>query len=219
MKQFAVIGCGQFGSSVALTLSGLGHEVMVVDTSEEIIDGIADQVAHAVVADITVDGTMRDLGIANFDVVIIGMSTSYQASIIATIAAKDLGVGTVVAKVRDMLQGRVLRKVGADKIIIPERDIGVRLAHHLTSSNTIEFIELSDEYSFIEIAVPKVWIGKSIIELGIRDTYEINVVAIKDEEGIHINPKSKYIFKDDDRILVIGMDAEILKLEDISNDD
>ncbi|MDO5718398.1 MAG: TrkA family potassium uptake protein [Tissierellia bacterium] len=220
MRQIAVIGCGQFGSSVALTLSQLGHDVLVIDNNEELIDGIVDKVSHAVVADVTVDGTLRDLGIGNFDIVVIGMSTSFQASIIATIAAKDLGVPLVVAKVRDALHGRVLKKIGADKIVIPEKDMGIRLAHNLTSRNTIDFIELSDEYSIIELEVPKKWVGMSILDLRIRERFGVSIVAVKETDGhININPRPEIVLEDGNTVIVIGQEEEIIKVESLSNEE
>ncbi|MDO5690480.1 MAG: TrkA family potassium uptake protein [Tissierellia bacterium] len=219
MKQFAVLGCGQFGMSVALTLSELGHDVLAVDNHEDTIDSIADKVAHAVLADVTVEGTLKDLGIGNFDVVIIGMSTNLQASIMATIAAKDLGVDLVVAKVKDALHGRILQKVGADKIVIPERDIGIPLAHNLANVNTFDFLELSEDYSIMEINVPKGWVGKSIPELRIRDKHDINVIAIRSGNDLHINPSPENLFQRGDHVIVIGLDRDILKLENSSIDD
>ncbi len=219
MRQIAVIGCGQFGSSVAQTLSELGHEVLVIDENEELIDAIADKVSHAVVADVMVEGTLSDLGIGNFDVVIIGMSTSFQASIMATIVAKDLGVPIVVAKVRDSLHGRVLKKVGADQIVIPEKDIGKRLAYTLTNKNIIEFIEVSEDFSMLEMVVPKEWAGKSIIDLKVREKYGINIVAVRLSDDIIINPSPDVVLYSGASIIIIGRNEEILRVESLTDDE
>lgn len=218
MKDIAVIGCGQFGSSVALTLSELGHDVLVIDENEDLIDAIADKVSHAVVADVMVEGTLKDLGIGNFDVVIIGMSTSFQASIMATIVAKDLGVPMVVAKVRDSLHGRVLKKVGADKIVIPEKDMGTRLAYTLTNKNIIEFIEVSDDYSMIELEVPRKWVGMSIFDLKIREEFGVSVVAIRTRDDIIINPTPEVKLTTGSTIIIIGKNDEIKRVESLSDE-
>lgn len=217
MKDIAVIGCGQFGSSVALTLSELGHDVLVIDENEDLIDAIADKVSHAVVADVMVEGTLKDLGIGNFDVVIIGMSTSFQASIMATIIAKDLGVPMIVAKVRDSLQGRVLKKVGADKIVIPEKDMGTRLAYTLTNKNIIEFIEVSEDYSMIELEVPKKWLNMSIFDLKVREEFGVSVVAIRTKEEIIINPTPEIKLTEGATIIIIGKNEEIKRVELLSD--
>lgn len=217
MKDIAVIGCGQFGSSVALTLSELGHDVLVIDENEDLIDAIADKVSHAVVADVMVEGTLKDLGIGNFDVVIIGMSTSFQASIMATIIAKDLGVPMIVAKVRDSLHGRVLKKVGADKIVIPEKDMGTRLAYTLTNKNIIEFIEVSEDYSMIELEVPKKWLNMSIFDLKVREEFGVSVVAIRTKEEIIINPTPEIKLTEGATIIIIGKNEEIKRVELLSD--
>ncbi|WP_425539976.1 potassium channel family protein [Microaceticoccus formicicus] len=217
MKDIAVIGCGQFGSSVALTLSELGHDVLVIDENEDLIDAIADKVSHAVVADVMVEGTLKDLGIGNFDVVIIGMSTSFQASIMATIIAKDLGVPMIVAKVRDSLHGRVLKKVGADKIVIPEKDMGTRLAYTLTNKNIIEFIEVSEDYSMIELEVPKKWLNMSIFDLKVREEFGVSVVAIRTKEEIIINPTPEIKLTEGATIIIIGKNEEIKRVESLSD--
>lgn len=217
MKDIAVIGCGQFGSSVALTLSELGHDVLVIDENEDLIDAIADKVSHAVVADVMVEGTLKDLGIGNFDVVIIGMSTSFQASIMATIIAKDLGVPMIVAKVRDSLQGRVLKKVGANKIVIPEKDMGTRLAYTLTNKNIIEFIEVSEDYSMIELEVPKKWLNMSIFDLKVREEFGVSVVAIRTKEEIIINPTPEIKLTEGATIIIIGKNEEIKRVELLSD--
>lgn len=218
MKDIAVIGCGQFGSSVALTLSELGHDVLVIDENEDLIDAIADKVSHAVVADVMVEGTLKDLGIGNFDVVIIGMSTSFQASIMATIIAKDLGVPMIVAKVRDSLHGRVLKKVGADKIVIPEKDMGTRLAYTLTNKNIIEFIEVSEDYSMIELEVPKKWLNMSIFDLKVREEFGVSVVAIRTKEEIIINPTPEIKLTQGATIIIIGKNEEINRVESLSDE-
>lgn len=160
MKQFVVIGCGRFGKSLALKLSELNQEVLVIDQDEDVVNEISPFVNYAVTADVTAEGVLEDLGVQNFDVVIIGMSSNFEASVLVTATAKELGVDTVIAKVKDTLHGKIMTKIGADKVIIPEKETGLRLAHSLTKKSIIDFIEVSEEFSLMEIKAPKNWTNK-----------------------------------------------------------
>src|SRR5690625_199463 len=155
MKQFVVIGCGRVGKSLATNLSELDHEVLLIDNNKDTVDEMSRIVTHAVCADVTVEGTLEALGVQNFDTVIIGISSNLEAAIMATVEAKDLGVGTVIVKVKDSIHGNIIAKVGADRIIIPEKDAGVRLAHNLSSLKIVDYIEVSDEFSLMEVKDPK----------------------------------------------------------------
>ena len=147
MKQYVVIGCGRFGSSVAKTLYELGNDVLAIDRNEEIVQEIYEYVTHAVQADVMDENVLKELGIRNFDVVIVSIGSDLEASILATLIAKELGVKVVIAKAQSELHGKVLSKIGADKVIFPERDMGVRVGHNLVSSNILDFIELSPDFS------------------------------------------------------------------------
>ncbi|MGB5824525.1 MAG: TrkA family potassium uptake protein, partial [Proteocatella sp.] len=147
MSSYVIIGCGRFGSSVAKTLYSLGHEVLAIDSNMDIIQSISDNVTQAVQADGTEEVTLKSLGIRNYDVAIISVASDIQASIMATIIVKELGISYVVCKAKDELQAKVLYKIGADRVVFPERDMGVRLAHNLVSKNILEFIELDPKYS------------------------------------------------------------------------
>ena len=213
MKQFMVIGCGRFGSSIATTLFKLGHEVMVIDIDEERIQDIAEEVTYAVQADVSDENVLMELGISNFDVVIVSIGSNYQASIMATLIAKESGVKKVVAKAHDSLHGKVLAKIGADKIIYPERDMGVRVAHNLVSSNILDFIELSPDYSILEITALEQWINKSLKELRLPTNYGINVMAIKRGSNINVSPYANDIILKGDVLVVIGNTVDIEKIE------
>ncbi len=212
MKQFLIIGCGRFGESIATTLYSLGHEVLVVDKDEEKVSNISQMVTHAVIADITNEGVLKDLGVKNFDVCVVAISSNYEASIIATVEAKELGVKKVVAKAKDELHSNVLKKIGADKVIIPERDMGIRVAHNLISSNILEYIELSEDFSMVEINLPNDWEGKSLRGINLRGKYGLNVVAIKNGIDITVNPNPDQLLKRDDVLLVVGKTKEITNL-------
>ncbi len=213
MKQFVVIGCGRFGSSIARTLYNLGHEVLAVDADEEKVQEIAEEVTHAVQADVTDENVLLELGIRNFDVVIVSIGSNYEASIMATLIAKELGVKRVIAKAHDVLHGKVLSKIGADKIIYPERDMGVRVAHNLVSSNILDFIELSSDYSILEITALDQWSGKTLKELGLPTRYGINVMAIKRDKEINVSPYADDVILKGDILVVIGSTEDIKKIE------
>ncbi len=213
MKSFAVIGCGRFGSSLAKTLYGLGHEVMAMDSNEEIIQEISDEVTHAVVVDTMDEFALRELGLSNFDVVIVSIGSNVEASIMATISAKELGAPKVIAKATSETQGKILARVGADKVIFPERDMGVRVAHNLVSTNVLEFIELSPDYGIIEISPLLHWIGKSLADLDLLSKHRINIIAIKNGDKISITPNSNYVIKENDALIVIASTVAINKIE------
>lgn len=208
-KQVVVIGCGLFGKSIAVTLEELGNEVMVIDKNEELINGVSGRVTHAVVCDITVDGAMEELGLSNFDICIVAIGSDYEASIIATVEAKNLGIPKVFAKAKDDIQAMVLRKIGADRIIIPEQDMGIRVAYNLSSFSILDSINLSEESSLIEISPAEEWIGKSIKDNDIRRKYSVNIVAIKNEKGVNLNFYPDYVIQSEDILLIAGKNEDI----------
>ena len=212
-KQFAVIGIGRFGASVASTLYEMGHDVLAIDSSESKIDGIVDKVTHAVVADTTSETALKSLGITNFDVVIVSIGQDIQASILTTLVLKELGVKYIVAKARTVLHGKVLQKIGADRIVFPERDMGVRVAHNLVSTNVLDFIELSPDYSIVEIIAPDDMLGKSLKELDLRAKYGINVMAIRSaNKHINVSPEASDRLQSGDIMIVLGDNEKIQRL-------
>lgn len=213
MKQYVVIGCGRFGSSVARTLYNMGHDVLAIDSSEEIIQYISEEVTHAIQADATDENVLKSLGIRNFDVAIITIGSNIQASIMTTLMAKELGVKYVVAKAHSEIHAKLLFKIGADRVVFPERDMGIRVAHNLVSGNILDYIELSPEYSIIEITAPSEWIGKTLLDLNVRSKYGINVMAIKHDSQINISPTATDCIKDGDILVVIGRNKDLEKLE------
>lgn len=212
MKQIVVIGCGRFGRNLAITLEKLGNEVMVIDKDEDKINSISSKVTHAIIADVRVTGTLDELGISNFDICIVASSSNYETSIISTVEAKRIGIANIIAKAKDDIQAMVLEKVGANKVVIPEKDMGVRLANSISNSNIIDSINLSDEYSLVEIPPIPEWIGKSILEADIRRKHSVNIVAIKNANALEININSNYKIKKSDILLVAGKNDNISKL-------
>ena len=218
MKEFAVIGCGRFGSSVATTLYSLGHEVVAIDIDPERVQDISDEVSYGVVADVTDEHAVKDLGLSNFDIVVVSIGSNYQASIMATLLAKEYGVKTVFAKALDELHGKVLLKTGADKIIYPERDMGVRVAHSLVSSSILDFIKLSPDYSVLEMNVLDEWIGKSLGDLDLSQKYGVNVIAIRTEGDINVSPNGSDIANKGDVLVIIGGTDNLKVIEDLVNE-
>jgi trk system potassium uptake protein TrkA len=214
-KQFAVIGMGRFGSSVAKTLSGLGFEVLAIDSSEQKMQDISSVVTHVVQADSTDEDALRALGLRNFDVVVVAIGQDIQASILTTIIVKEIGVPTVIVKAQNELHGRVLKKVGADKVIYPERDMGQRVAHHLISTNIIDYIELSDDHSIVEIKASQAMIGKNLRQLDIRAKYGCNVIAIKTGVRMNIAPHAEDSIKENDVLIVVGNNEDLQNFEKI----
>jgi len=212
-KQFVAIGCGRFGSSVALKLMELGNEVMVVDKNEETIQNIADKVTYAVQADATDENTIKSLGIRNFDVAIISIGADIQSSILVTLMAKELGVKYVVAKAQNDLHGKVLYKIGADRVVFPEREMGIRIAKNLVSDNILDYIELAPDYSIMEVVALPEWLGKSLKEINMRSTYGINVMAIKQGIDINIAVGPDDQIKEGDVLVVIGHNDDLKKIE------
>ena len=203
-KQYLVIGCGRFGSSVAKKMCQLGNEVMVIDKDEDSINNIAELVTHTAIVDVTEERDLKSIGLGNFDVVIVAISSDVRASIMATVMAKEMGVPKVVCKAKDELQAKVLYKIGADKVVFTERDMGIRLAYNLASENILDQINLDPEYSIMEIVTPQNWVGKTIIELNLRAKYDITVLAVKTQSGLKVMPSPNYKMQEKNILIIIG---------------
>ena len=213
-KQFAVIGLGRFGSSIATTLFKLGHEVLAIDVNEEQVQKISETVTHVVQADTTDENSLKALGIRNFDVVV-AIGEDIQSNVLTTLLLKELGVKYIVAKARTELHGKMLAKIGADRVVYPERDMGLRVAHNLVSTNVLEYIELSPDLSVAEITAPKILVGRSLAETNLRVKYELNVVAIKRNEALIVPPPSDEKIRTGDILILIGQTEGIRKMEEL----
>lgn len=225
-KQIAVIGLGTFGGNIARLLSQKGCEVLAIDIDEENIEEISNVVTHAVQADATEERTLQALGIESMDVAIVGIGESMEASILVTLLLKEMGVKRIVVKALNSLHGKILRKVGADKIIFPERDMAIKLAESLISPNILDQIDLSPYYSIVEIHAPKDFIGKTIREIDIRAKYGVTVIAIKKKEPIvtrsgetdfkevmNISPQPEDEINEGDILVVLGRSETITRLK------
>ena len=214
-KSFAVIGIGRFGTSVALTLSLMGHEVLAVDTSAAAIDSIADRVTHAIVADATDERVLRRIGIAEFDAVVISVAADIRASILTAMLSKELGAKRVVAKAADDLHAKLLIKAGADQVIQPERDSGVRLARSIAVDSVLDYFALTDDVSINELRLPYSWAGKSLVQLGIRTRYGVSVIAIKRGEKMIVAIDPNSALEQGDVLVLLGSNHELEKLASI----
>lgn len=212
MKSFVVIGAGRFGGAVARELSGLGYEVMVIDKDEVKTQIMAKYVTHAVTADATDDAVLHNLGVRNFDAAVISIGEDLGASVLTTMLLSNLGTKYIIAKAINRNQGRILEKVGANRIVFPEKDMGIRVAQSLVRTNLLDYIELSPDYSIMEIEVPKKWVGKSIRELNIRAKLGVNIVAVKRGLNIRVSPEPDYVFENTDYPIVIGCNDDMNKL-------
>lgn len=215
MSEFAVIGLGRFGSSVARTLYGLGHRVLALDKSEEKIRRLVDQVTHTVQLDATDPDALRAVGITNFDAVVVAIGVDIQESILSTMLLKELGCRRVIAKAVDERQGKVLERIGADVVVFPERDMGVRVAHTLASPNVLEYISLSPNYRIEEMRVPERLDGQTIGDLDLRARYGVNVLLIRRDSQLLISPGTDVRLQSGDVLVIVGENRQLNKMETV----
>lgn len=203
-KSFAVIGLGFFGMALAKALAEADCDVLAIDDKEENIQEIAEKVTYAVKADVREAGVLKALGVQDVDVAVITISESIEGSIMATIQAKDLGVPFVMAKAQSELHGRMLTKIGADQVIYPERSMGVRVAHHLLTSGFVDLFELSEDFSVAEFKIPKAWVGKTLIDLKIREKYQITIIGVKQDEKVDVSPDPRVPLPAGSTLIAVG---------------
>ncbi len=211
-KQFVVIGLGLFGYSVVKTLAEANVDVLAIDMDEEKIEDISQLATHALALDATDEAVLKGLGLRNFDVAVICVG-DIQSSILITLICKEQGVKNVIAKAQDDLHAKVLSKIGADKIVFPERDTGIRVANNLLASNIIDFIEIFKNYGMLEMYVPKAWVGKSLLQLNVRKNYDVSIIAIMRQDDINMNPAATDILEEKDVIIVLGSDDSMNKMK------
>ena len=203
-KSYAVFGLGRYGLAVAKELAESGADVMAVDADEALVQDAAAELAVCKCADITEPDAIRQLGISNVDVVIIAMAGNLEASVMAVTLCKDAGVPTVIAKCGSEMHRRILLRVGADKVVFPESESGMRLAKNLLSSGFVDMIELSRNVSMVELEVRPEWCGHSLQELNLRKKYSINVVAIRSDDGVSTDIDPHLPLHDGMKLIVIA---------------
>lgn len=215
MRDIAVIGLGKFGISVAINYSKRGGNVMAIDKDETKVQDVADYVTYAVKADVTDPDVVKKLGLEKMDVVIVALTDSLEASVMVTILSKEMGVPFIIVKAQNEMHAKILEKVGADKIIFPEKEMGMRIARNMAANSMADIVELGDDYSIVEAEVPEGWVGKNLIELNPRKKFGFNVIAKKtgnEKEHIEANLDPNTPFKKGEHIIVIGRND---KLDDI----
>lgn len=211
-KEYGVFGLGKFGMAVAMTLAGSGNSVIAVDMDPDRVDEAAQFVTCAMVADVTDPDVLDNLGISNLDCVIIGVSTNMQASIMATILTKEKGVHFVVAKAENEIHKHILEKVGADKIVFPEAEMGTRLARNLMGGEFVDLVELSREFSMVEMPVPEEWIGKSLRELDVHGSYGLNIIGVKRGGDLKVNLNPERPMEREMTLVIVGRNSDFAKI-------
>ena len=212
-KQFLVLGLGRFGTSLARTLCEQGQEVLAVDADENLVESIAPHVTQAIQLDATDEEALSSLDVQNFDAAIVSIGQNTRDSILISVILKELGVPYLVAKANDELHAKVLRKIGVDRVVFPERDMGARLARNLLTPNVLELMELGGDHQLIEILVPAKWVGGSLISLNVRRRYGVNILAIHRGDRFLASPAPDMLFESGDTVLVMGRREDIERLE------
>lgn len=212
-KTYAVFGLGRYGIAVARELVENGMEVIAVDIDERIVNAAADELPICKCADITNMDVIRQLGISNVDVVVIAMANNLEASVMAVTLCKEIGVETVIAKCGNEMHQKILTRVGADKVVFPENESGIRLAKNLLSSGFVDMVSLAKNVSMIELGVKPEWVGKNLIELNLRKRYSINVVALRKEDQVSVDIDPYAALRDGDKLIVIANTEKLAKLK------
>ena len=212
-QQIAVIGLGRFGSSAAMQLASLGYDVLGVDRNEDLVENLSDEITHVVRADTSNEGALEELGIRNFDVVVVGISSDVQSSIVTTLILKHLNVPYVIAKARDELHGEILDRIGADKVIYPEREAGMRISHTFISREILDYVEVVPGYGVSKIRVPDRFVGRSLQVLGFGEDSGLRILMIGRNNSVVHDPQPSERIQDGDVLMVVGEDRYLSEME------
>jgi trk system potassium uptake protein TrkA len=216
-KQYAVIGLGRFGTSIARRLHEAGQEVLGIDLDEESVEDAETFYTHGVIADSTDEKALRSLGITNFDCIIVAIGDDIQASILTCMLLKNLGLKKIIAKAIGKRHGQVLEAIGVDWIIYPERDMGDRVANQLLSPNTLDYIELSKDHNIEEIIIPSKMVGKNLKELNIRAKFNVSVIAIIRTGDIIVSPSPEELLQREDLLVTIGKRSDLARFSSLND--
>ena len=204
MKSYIVIGLGRFGAEAAVQLTALGCDVLAMDVRSELVQQVSSDVTHAVVADAQDKDVLKALGAKDFDCAIIAIGDDLAASVLATMNLKELGVPYIVCKAHDETHRRVLEKLGADRVVIPEKENAARLAKSLSSPNVLDYIELSEDYGIVEVPAPRIWQGKTLKELNVRAKLGVNILAVRRGDGFNVSPAADFQILGGDVVVMLG---------------
>jgi trk system potassium uptake protein len=208
-----VIGLGRFGSSAARELMKLGHEVLAIDSSETIVNDIAPEVTHAVQLDAADEAALRAIGAAEFDHAIVAISSGVEASIFATMALKKLGVRNVIAKAGNPLHGVILERVGASRVVYPEREMGQRVAHSFSVGNVLDYLDVAPRFGIVKVRPPEAFVGRTLKDLDLSGRLRLTPIALRRGDDVTVNPHRDEVVRASDELLLIGRDD---KLEELS---
>ena len=209
MQTYVIIGLGRFGSAVAEELCAQGHQVLAIDTDEKAVQSLADKVTQAVVGDCRDKEVLEALGVAQAQCAVVAFSDDIGNSVLITLNLKELGIPRIVCKARSASHEELLRRIGADRVVFPEQESGKNLAHALTSTEILEFIQLSEDYGIVKTGVPGSWVGKSPVLLDIRNRYKVTVVAVQGADGsLQPAPLADYVFRPGDLVFTLGKNGD-----------
>jgi trk system potassium uptake protein TrkA len=215
-KEFAVIGLGRFGQSVALTLMERGYSVLGIDNNREIVQRMSEQITQVASLDSTDEEALRAVDIASFDTVVVAIGENFEGNLMTTVALKALDVRYVVCKTTTERQRRILLRVGADHVVLPEHDAGRRLAHMLTGPGVLDLLELEPGYSITELRVPRSMVGHTLVETNLRHRFGVTVLVVKREQTLTVSPSANYTFASNDLLVVLGKNADITRLNELN---
>ena len=213
MKFYVVIGLGRFGSALARQLCKLGAEVLALDVKGDLVQQVANDVTHAVVGDAQDKEVLRALGVRNMDCAVIAIGDNLAASVLVTMNLKELGVPYIVCKAHDETHRKVLEKLGANRVIIPEYEYAQRLARTLNSPNELDYIELSEDFGILDVPAPKTWIGKTLRELNVRAKLGVNIIAVENDGKTNVSPTADYAVREGDTLVVLGDNVALEKVQ------
>ena len=212
-KQYVVFGAGRFGRSIAVTLQSRGCEVIVVDRDPEVIEDIADEVSYAICANVEDPDIFADLGMKNLDGAIVAITESLEASIVTTMMCHEMGIPRIMAKARNEMHEKILRKVGATRVMYPEVEMGRRVAKYIVADNFADWIELSPEYSLVEMRTPDNWTGRTLKELDLRGRYGLNVLGIRSGKSVSVNINPEEKLQADQILIIVGSNRSLERLQ------
>ena len=204
MKSYVVIGLGRFGRTLARQLCKLGAEVLAMDVDNDLVQQVAEDVTHAVVGDSQDKDVLRALGVRDFDCAIVAIGSNLAASVLTVMNLQELEVPCIICKAHDETHSRVLKKLGVDKVVIPEQENATRLARSLNSHNVLDYIELSEDYGILELPAPKDWIGKTLKELNVRAKLGVNIIAVENGKKTNVSPSADYLIQEGDHMVILG---------------
>ena len=211
-KSILVIGMGRFGRHLATRMHALGNDVMAIDKNEEIVHSISAVIGDVLVGDCTDESVLGALGVGNFDVCFVSIGENFESSLVVTSLLKKMGAKHIVTKANKDIQTDILKKIGADEVVYPERELAEKLAVKYNSNSILDYIELAADFAVYETAIPAQWAGKTIGEIDVRRKYNLNILAVKNIAAIHSLPGAEYAFHPQDEIVVSGNPADIEKV-------